>query len=366
MLIETKHTMDPEKASERTNSSEKNLDPTKERKGDESEQSLTSVSTEYHKCPELQKSATEPDAHEQPAIDTDLDTHDDTVQQERAQFYAQYPVSSNGACPYCQSWNVRYLVLQEVKDSGKLPQTLEELLRIGRATVVHRSKAVPEPSSLQCMDCCSGYNIDFSFTNLETIFYWYLRTEKIPEATAASENFDQTGESDLIEVASNKAISKDDDSQCVQVSNDTGFAEWNRDITQWRATQEYWDRKQQRTAKQVDNQPSALDHLLDRIDGKKQGAEAASDTGCDTDTAGAVRDLAPSSWVTSYKDYSVSAQFTEMQGKFAPHSEEEHWRRKGVPTNRSLRQIAHFMDPTQLEEGSSPAHSAAHRYSGGT
>lgn len=55
-------------------------------------------------------------------------------------------------------------------------------------------------------------------------------------------------------------------------------------------------------------------------------------------------------WVSEFKEYSSTANITSMTGRFAAQSDEEYWAAKGIPKNRDMRLIAHFMDPTQLEE----------------
>ena len=45
----------------------------------------------------------------------------------------EFPVSSNGACPYCYSTNVVYIILSDNEDDDKLPELLSRLKRDGKA-----------------------------------------------------------------------------------------------------------------------------------------------------------------------------------------------------------------------------------------
>ena len=47
----------------------------------------------------------------------------------------KFPVSTNGACPYCRSTDVVYIVLKEKNDDKKLPDLLSRLEKDGYAEV---------------------------------------------------------------------------------------------------------------------------------------------------------------------------------------------------------------------------------------
>jgi hypothetical protein len=81
-----------------------------------------------------------------------------------------YPVSTTGACPYCQSYDVIYLVLvpTESKDI-ELPPLLSRLLTKGHALIFPDSGKEEVPS-FQCRQCGYGFNLDWTATNLETVF----------------------------------------------------------------------------------------------------------------------------------------------------------------------------------------------------
>ena len=49
-------------------------------------------------------------------------------------------------------------------------------------------------------------------------------------------------------------------------------------------------------------------------------------------------------FVTQYKEYTIPGNFNVLTGKFQRLSESEHWSKKGLPTDRDIRQLAHYMD----------------------
>lgn len=68
---------------------------------------------------------------------------DDTVADLSGSKPQGYPVSSSGACPYCSSTSVKYIVVvdDKTKDS-QLPQTLQILLRKGKAFKMAKGKKI--------------------------------------------------------------------------------------------------------------------------------------------------------------------------------------------------------------------------------
>lgn len=82
---------------------------------------------------------------------------------------SQYPVSSNGRCPYCGSTDVKYIiVVSDNTHDTKLPPSLQMLLKGNHAFKM--AKGESEPPSFQCQKCQYGFNLDWSKTNLEMIF----------------------------------------------------------------------------------------------------------------------------------------------------------------------------------------------------
>ncbi|XP_001632289.3 uncharacterized protein LOC5511910 [Nematostella vectensis] len=81
----------------------------------------------------------------------------------------QYPVSSDGSCPHCYSFNVKYIIVVSpgMRDTD-LPPTLQLLLR--RQQAFKMAKGSSEPPSFQCQSCQFGFNLDWSKTNLELIY----------------------------------------------------------------------------------------------------------------------------------------------------------------------------------------------------
>lgn len=106
----------------------------------ESQSHSTVPGTGLETASDLSEQSTLDHVHSPALSEKSSELHDDEIQRKRAQFYAEYPVSINGACPYCQSWNVQYLILKEVYEMGCLPETLEKLSNVGRAIVVDRSE----------------------------------------------------------------------------------------------------------------------------------------------------------------------------------------------------------------------------------
>uniref|UniRef100_A0A7M5WJM3 CCHC-type domain-containing protein n=1 Tax=Clytia hemisphaerica TaxID=252671 RepID=A0A7M5WJM3_9CNID len=81
-----------------------------------------------------------------------------------------FPVSTNGACPYCHSNNVVYIILKESENEKRqLPDLLVRLVGDGKAEV--NVKGDDEWPSFQCRNCTYGFNLDWNKTNLEKIFY---------------------------------------------------------------------------------------------------------------------------------------------------------------------------------------------------
>lgn len=291
-----------------------------------------------------------------------------------AAFYAQFPVSLDGSCPYCRSWDVQYLVLcpgtepqsheasssdpedtaaaaaTAAKAPGKgesevsseappkgaegegaveagasvevagFPPVVQRLLNLKRAAKVWRSSACPEPSSFRCLTCTYGFNLDWSRTNLETIFYWYLNP------SAAQQ----------------------------------GAGYWGSDVNQYRLQQQAWDQAKNggKGVPDVDARAAALDMILNKIEHKAGAGAAAAATAAETGALGNPNEsaaaAAPTTWVKEFKEYSTTANFTEMGGRFSATSNEEYWEKKGIPKQREMRLIAHFMDPSQLVEEIDP------------
>ncbi|XP_065661348.1 uncharacterized protein LOC101239060 isoform X2 [Hydra vulgaris] len=82
---------------------------------------------------------------------------------------ADFPVSSDGACPYCKSTNVVYIIIQDddLKEE-ELPPLLTKLLREENAKKVKKGEY--DLPSFQCKQCTYGFNLDWSMSSLETIF----------------------------------------------------------------------------------------------------------------------------------------------------------------------------------------------------
>lgn len=56
-------------------------------------------------------------------------------------------------------------------------------------------------------------------------------------------------------------------------------------------------------------------------------------------------------FVTQYKDYTIPGNFNILTGKFQRLTESEHWSGKGLPTDRDIRQLAHYMDVRSADTG---------------
>ena len=56
-------------------------------------------------------------------------------------------------------------------------------------------------------------------------------------------------------------------------------------------------------------------------------------------------------FVTKYKEYAIPGNFNVLTGKFQRLSETEHWAQKGLPTDRDIRQLAHYMDVSSADTG---------------
>lgn len=331
-------------------------------------------------------------------------------------FYAQFPVSLDGSCPYCQSWNVQYLVLcpgdppdvptattpaprstaapegdtnrgtagapsgpgqwegsaagvgtegtvdaSATSPKAASPANLKidvsppsstvvdptlspiilRLLELKRAARVWASEACPEPSSFRCISCSYGFNIDWGRTNLETIFYWYLN----PAGAATMANGEAV-----------QPVVTDDASAASLHGHDAGY--WGSEVNQYRLQQQSWDQRRQVGATpDVDARAAALDMVLSKI-GAGAGAGAAAPSGVSTGQAADPGGAHSAAWVTEYKDYSVTGNFTELGGRFAAQSNDEYWEKKGIPKQREMRMIGHFMDPSQLEEDADAAATA--------
>ncbi|XP_047132847.1 uncharacterized protein LOC101239060 isoform X1 [Hydra vulgaris] len=82
---------------------------------------------------------------------------------------ADFPVSSDGACPYCKSTNVVYIIIQDddLKEE-ELPPLLTKLLKEENAKKVKKGEY--DLPSFQCKQCTYGFNLDWSMSSLETIF----------------------------------------------------------------------------------------------------------------------------------------------------------------------------------------------------
>ena len=98
-----------------------------------------------------------------------------------------YPVSMTGACPYCQSYDVVYLVLiPKGSEDVELPPLLSKLINRGCALKVPDGENIAmtlsrfdgtfdsldgqEIPSFQCRHCGYGFNLDWTATSLETVF----------------------------------------------------------------------------------------------------------------------------------------------------------------------------------------------------
>jgi len=189
-----------------------------------------------------------------------------------------------------------------------------------------------------------GFNVDWSTTNLETIFYWDLN----PSAAAAA-GVDQQW--------------------------------WGQDVNQYRLQQEAWQNGGKRGRRgggggsgggsgggggpDTDERAAALELVLSRIDHRRStttdGTSASSAVSALSSSIvpeGSASEGLPQTWVSHYEDYSVSGNFNAMSDRFAKRSDDEHWASKGVPKQRDMRMLSHFMDPSRLIDGDGSADSA--------
>lgn len=81
-------------------------------------------------------------------------------------------------------------------------------------------------------------------------------------------------------------------------------------------------------------------------DSGSESTESDSDDNED-DTAVAIVAAQPV-FATEYKEYTVKASFNKMTGKFQRVGGDDHWLQKGLPADRSMRQMAHHFDPSYL------------------
>ncbi|XP_065069375.1 uncharacterized protein LOC135694521 isoform X1 [Rhopilema esculentum] len=89
-----------------------------------------------------------------------------------------YPVSKDGRCPYCESQEVVYIIINEGEEDGKdeLPDILQQLLQYNFAYKMPKDEN--EPPSFQCLKCTYGFNLDWRSTDLEKIFSKKLQGAK--------------------------------------------------------------------------------------------------------------------------------------------------------------------------------------------
>eukprot|EP01125_Pyxidicula_operculata_P009048 TRINITY_DN298_c0_g1_i1.p1 TRINITY_DN298_c0_g1~~TRINITY_DN298_c0_g1_i1.p1 ORF type:complete len:160 (-),score=39.03 TRINITY_DN298_c0_g1_i1:254-733(-) len=52
----------------------------------------------------------------------------------------------------------------------------------------------------------------------------------------------------------------------------------------------------------------------------------------------------------SDSDYTQSAFFTNIHGRFAPTDQESHWKKRGLPTDKDGRMLSHYMDIEAYQE----------------
>eukprot|EP00117_Sycon_ciliatum_P040775 scpid17946/ scgid29916/ len=82
-----------------------------------------------------------------------------------------YPVSMTGACPYCFSSDVVYIILcPESQPDADLPPLLRNLLLCGCAEKLPPPEDGQEVPSFQCRSCGYGFNLNWVATSLEAIF----------------------------------------------------------------------------------------------------------------------------------------------------------------------------------------------------
>eukprot|EP00038_Savillea_parva_P016728 m.17835 g.17835 ORF g.17835 m.17835 type:complete len:363 (-) comp3539_c0_seq1:61-1149(-) len=283
-------------------------------------------------------------------------------------FYSRFPVSQDGACPYCRSWDVQYLVVSTdaptdtTSGSTAVPEqsyraaapppadVLQRLLDAKRAARVWPTESCPEPSSFRCVTCGYGFNIDETTTSIETIFYWYLNAPPEPSTDAGTgcvASACTLESSTAVSVSAAVAMAGDG-----EPSLPTDPAYWQSDINQFRLQQASWSRPI--AAIQIDARAAALEMVLDKIGGGAK-ASGSTDTVTDNGSAPSVSTAGNPSWVTDYKDYSVTGNFTEMSGRFTAQSHEDYWEKKRLPKQRELRMIGRYMDPSQLVEDADTA-----------
>jgi hypothetical protein len=210
--------------------------------------------------------------------------------------------------------------------------------RSSSATTANRQPPPPLLLLLPLFQLRYGFNVDWSTTNLETIFYWDLN----PSAAAAA-GVDQQW--------------------------------WGQDVNQYRLQQEAWQNGGKRGGSgggsggggvpDTDERAAALELVLSRIDHRRStttdGASASSAVSAlssSTVPEGSASEGLPQTWVSHYEDYSVSGNFNAMSDRFAKGSDDEHWENKGVPKQREMRMLSHFMDPSRLIDGDGSADSA--------
>ena len=226
-----------------------------------------------------------------------------------------YPVSVDGACPYCHSTHVQYLVLHTAGNA--LSPVLTALLKTGHAARVAETHTAsqPEPPSFKCFSCGYGFNLDFTKTNLETIFH-----EPLAKARMASKET---------------------------------FVNWQRDVTQWRAHQAYWG-NETLVESTEDPAQAALDAVRQVIEAAKAGKSVDHASLVPATMAPPPESLRPGAaraegYVTSFEDYNVAGNFNQMSGRFAATSSDDYWAKKGLSNSSDMRGLSNFMDTAQLE-----------------
>eukprot|EP00040_Diaphanoeca_grandis_P028830 m.167672 g.167672 ORF g.167672 m.167672 type:complete len:556 (-) comp31470_c0_seq2:118-1785(-) len=334
-----------------------------------------------------------------------------------------FPVSVDGTCPTCRSNYVQHLVLLGVEDkdgapSANLGPTVTKLLEMGWAATCRPTPEIPEPSSFLCYGCGFGFNVDWTRTTLETIFWHVLTgstnnyddgsgngynggysthfqtdtTAHTPHPPHPAQELDQGGWQ--YETTPHIDVASSTPAKAMDVPENMSAEEYySRERTQWDLTQQYWFAQSKVSQAEVEERSTALDALLNKIakpthvhtdtatntdammvaynNTNTQGSTALDNTiandDVDTDTlivthgnsatdrreyvgggGGTNSEWEPNKYVTNFKKYTATANFTNFGGRFAAHSHEERWEKKNIPKERDMRFLAHFMDPAQL------------------
>ena len=284
----------------------------------------------------------------------------------------EYPVSGDGTCPYCRSARVQYLLLSaaEMPDQDLSP-LLRGLLGAGHAArLPPADAAAPEPPSFKCVACGYGFNLDWTRASLETIFgdgggggggdAWDRPTQPVPTPGAARALLRHAappaGAPGLVPTPELESAAS------TAGAGGGGVDDWQRDVTQWRAHQAMWGNESYVAStehSEEDATQAAMDAVRLVIEAAKAGRTVDHTTlvpaGMGAPGAHAQQQGGGGGgYVTQYEEYSAAANFNQTSGRFAEHTQDEHWASKGLSSSSDLRGLSQFMDPSQLEEHSEP------------